>query len=271
MLILPFPAPACPHTTPTLAGDCGKSTLPGIRRKPVRADLPQTPGRIETTALPGAESQVVCLRHFYARHHPTVCRSPVRHRAEIWERDLKPRQRLLFCLFATVTVLAFAGFLNALRARLAVSPSSEASSKRQGDGQRFQKKAMKTTNQIEASAPANVRPSSVSKIGKAEKLRAFAKHCANRRLSTETVLNYLRTRLPRQYEVAEVVGKWVWLDVSPARKPGLASLLWALGFHWNQRRGVWQHPCGSFNPFGIHPADPRAKYRSYFPADILPA
>jgi hypothetical protein len=67
------------------------------------------------------------------------------------------------------------------------------------------------------------------------------------------------------------VGKWVWLDVSPARKPGLASGLWALGFHWNQRRGVWQHPCGSFNPFGIHPAEPRAKYRSYFPADILPA
>jgi hypothetical protein len=162
-------------------------------------------------------------------------------------------------LFAAVTVLAFAGLLNALRARLAVSPNCEASSKRQGDGQRFQKKAMKTTNQIEASAPANVRPSSVSK------------HQVNRGLSTETVLNHLRTRLPRQYEVAEVVGKWVWLDVSPARKPGLASLLWALGFHWNQRRGVWQHPCGSFNPFGIHPADPRAKYRSYFPADVLPA
>jgi len=84
-------------------------------------------------------------------------------------------------------------------------------------------------------------------------------------------LNYLRTRLPRQYEVAEVVGKWVWLDVSPVRKPGLASVLWALGFHWNQRRGVWQHPCGAFNPFGIHPADPRTKYRSYFPADMLPA
>jgi hypothetical protein len=28
----------------------------------------------------------------------------------------------------------------------------------------------------------------------------------------------------------EVVGKWVWLDVSPARKPVLASVLWALGF-----------------------------------------
>jgi len=155
------------------------------------------------------------------------------------------------------------------RARPAVSPICEASSKQQGDGQRFQKKAMKTTNQIEATAPANVRPSSVSNASKAQP--DFVRHCNNRSLSTETVLNYLRTRLPSQYEVAEVVGKWVWLDVSPNRKPGLASLLWVLGFHWNQRRGVWQHPCGSFNPFGIRPADPRAKYRSYFPADVLPA
>jgi hypothetical protein len=183
--------------------------------------------------------------------------------------EIKNRASVSLSPFVTVTVLAFAELLNALYARLAVSPSSEASSKRQGDGQRFQKKAMKTTNQNEASAPANVRPSSVSKTSKAQP--DFVRHCTNRRLSTDSVLNYLRTRLPRQYEVAEVVGKWVWLDVSPARKPGLASLLWALGFHWNQRRGVWQHPCGSFNPFGIHPADPRAKYRSYFPADVQPS
>ena len=44
---------------------------------------------------------------------------------------------------------------------------------------------MKTTNQIEASAPANVRPSSVSK------------HQMNRGLSTDAVLNCLRTKLPR--------------------------------------------------------------------------
>ena len=82
---------------------------------------------------------------------------------------------------------------------------------------------MKTTSQIsEASAPANVRPSSVSK------------HHANRGLSTEAVLNLLRAKLPQQYERAEVVGKWVWLDVSPARKPMLAKVLWSLGFHWNQ-------------------------------------
>lgn len=154
------------------------------------------------------------------------------------------------------------------RARLAVSPICEASSKRQGDGQRFQKKAMKTTNQkIEASAPANVRPSSVSKTDGT----GFIRHCTNRGLSTESVLNYLRTKLPQQYERAEVVGKWVWLDVSPARKPALAKMLWALGFHWNQRRGVWQHPCGKFDPLGSHPTDPRTKYRSYFPADVLPA
>jgi hypothetical protein len=153
------------------------------------------------------------------------------------------------------------------RARLAVSPICEASSIRQGDGQRFQKKAMKTThNVIEASAPANVRPSSVSKTQS-----DFIRHCTNRKLATEAVLNYLRTRLPRQYEIAEVVGKWVWLDVSPSRKPNLAALLWALGFHWNRRRGVWQHPCGSFDPLGSHPTDPRTKYRSYFPADFLSA
>ena len=93
----------------------------------------------------------------------------------------------------------------------------------------------------------------------------------NRSLNTDAVLNCLRTKLPEQYGLAEVVGKWVWLDVSPARKPILAKMLWALGFHWNQRRGVWQHPCGACAPYAAHPADPRTKYGSYFAADIKPA
>ena len=83
------------------------------------------------------------------------------------------------------------------------------------------------------------------------------------------ILDYLRTRLPKQYEVAEVVGKWIWLE-SPA-KGAIAATLWLTGFHWNQRRGVWQHPCGKFDPIGAHPTDPRNKYRSYFPADVSPA
>jgi len=128
---------------------------------------------------------------------------------------------------------------------------------------------MKNKILIEAAAPANAGQLS-SRVG-SEKLRAFVRHNANRALPTQKVLDCLRMQLPQQYELAEVVGKWVWLDVSPARKPGLASVLWALGFHWNQRRGVWQHPCGRFDPLGSHPTDPRAKYRSYFPADMQAA
>jgi hypothetical protein len=116
----------------------------------------------------------------------------------------------------------------------------------------------------------NSRLLSRSEQSSAAKQSDYSRHHANRRLSTETVLNHLRQRLPKQYELAEVVGKWVWLDVSPSGKPGLASWLWALGFHWNRRRGVWQHPCGRFDPLASHPTDPRTKYRSYFPADILP-
>jgi hypothetical protein len=101
--------------------------------------------------------------------------------------------------------------------------------------------------------------------------RNRARSACTSQLPTETVINYLRTKLPKQYELAEVVGKWVWLDVSPARKPGLATVLWTLGFHWNSRRGVWQHPCGKFDPVGSHPTDPRTKYRTYFPADLQPA
>lgn len=133
------------------------------------------------------------------------------------------------------------------------------------DGQRFKKKHMNTKNSTTKASTGSARPSSVSKNGIRQ--NELARHCANRGLSTETVLNYLQTRLPRLYEVAEIVGTWIWLDVSPARKPNLASLLWALGFHWNRRRGVWQHPCGKFNPAGSHPADPRTKYGSYFVAD----
>jgi hypothetical protein len=134
---------------------------------------------------------------------------------------------------------------------------------------------MKTTKskKVEASAPANVRPSkSVSKTETQPQdvQQRFVKHCENRRLSTETVLNHLRTQFPKQYERAEVVGKWIWLAL-PTKKQALASALWCLGFHWNERRGVWQHPCGKFDPLGSHPTDPRSKYRSFFPADILPA
>ena len=77
--------------------------------------------------------------------------------------------------------------------------------------------------------------------------------------------------MPRQYELAEVVGKWIWLEFPAASQRAAANTLWRLGFHWNQRRCVWQHPCGACAPYAAHPADPRTKYGSYFAADIKPA
>ena len=124
----------------------------------------------------------------------------------------------------------------------------------------FKKKAMNTTSnqRSEATAPANVRPSfSVSKSSERE-----AAHNSNRELPTQTVLGLLKAQLPEQYELAEIVGKWIWLDF-PARKyTAAANTLWRLGFHWNQRRCLWQHPCGAFAPYFIHSGDPRQKFGS---------
>jgi len=89
-------------------------------------------------------------------------------------------------------------------------------------------------------------------------------------LPTQNVLDFLRTRLPQQYELAEIVGKWIWLAFPATSNRAVASTLWRLGFHWNQRRCVWQHPCGACAPFAAHPRDPRTKYGSYFAADIQP-
>ena len=132
----------------------------------------------------------------------------------------------------------------------------------------IKKKLMKNKFQVEAAAPANA--DQQSSIG-TEKHRAFVKHNANRELRTQTVLDLLKAQLPRQYELAEIVGKWVWIDFPAASHRAAANTLWRLGFHWNQRRCVWQHPCGACAPYAAHPADPRTKYGSYFAADIKPA
>jgi DNA polymerase-4 len=96
MLMLPFTAPARPHTAPTLAGDCAKFPLSGkIQGVPTVASFRRLRAGLKTRWV---EMMVICLRLFYARLHPAICCSLVRHRAEIWERDQKPRQRLPFAL-----------------------------------------------------------------------------------------------------------------------------------------------------------------------------
>jgi hypothetical protein len=83
------------------------------------------------------------------------------------------------------------------------------------------------------------------------------RHCANRGLTTGTVLNYLNQRFPAQFEFAKVVGYWIWLDDSSDINPRLRIALWLLGFHLNRKRGVWQHPCGAF----MLPAPPTGETR----------
>ena len=40
----------------------------------------------------------------------------------------------------------------------------------------------------------------------------FAKREANRLLPTARVLELLKSSMPRQFELAEVVGKWIWIQ-----------------------------------------------------------
>jgi hypothetical protein len=127
---------------------------------------------------------------------------------------------------------------------------------------------MKTTNsKIEASAPANVRPSSVSKNSNSEQLHRidFRRRFYNRGLSTAGVLDLLYYEAPRLWELTQVVGNWVWVQFEQQPPRHITATLSELGFHWNRRRQLWQHPCGQI--MNGAPYDPRRRYGSYFPAD----
>jgi hypothetical protein len=61
---------------------------------------------------------------------------------------------------------------------------------------------------------------------------------------------------------AEVVGNWIWITFYEQPEAQVRQELSQLGFHWNNVRKCWQHPCG-------HVAagtkdDPRHKYGSKF-------
>ena len=93
---------------------------------------------------------------------------------------------------------------------------------------------------------------------------------ANRRLQTEKLLALLSNETPNFFELAEVVGKWVWIQFSEKQPPTVTRVLAELGFHWNNNRQTWQHPCGTI-PDERATYDPRRRYGSYFAADRKPA
>lgn len=96
----------------------------------------------------------------------------------------------------------------------------------------------------------------------------FAHRRANRSLDTESLLATMRRSSPRFFELAEVVGRWVWIQFAQQPEVETRRQLAQLGFHWNNTRQAWQHPCGVFRDRRIR-FDPRRKFGSYFAADMM--
>jgi hypothetical protein len=96
----------------------------------------------------------------------------------------------------------------------------------------------------------------------------FASRRANRRMHTSTLLNLLRRGAPGFFALAEVVGRWVWIQFEQQPDVELRRQLAQFGFHWNATRQAWQHPCGVFRDAGVT-FDPRRKFGSYFAADMM--
>ncbi len=92
---------------------------------------------------------------------------------------------------------------------------------------------------------------------------------SNRKLSTEKLLALLRNQTPKFFALAEVVGKWVWIQFDGKQPSEITRVLAELGFHWNNHRQTWQHPCGTITDRADY--DPRKRYGSYFAADQKPA
>ena len=91
----------------------------------------------------------------------------------------------------------------------------------------------------------------------------------NRTMPTDKVLALLHTVNPDLFNLAEVVGKWIWVSFKEQPAATLRQQLAQLGFHWNRERQAWQHPCGAFRLRGA--GDPHEKYPTYYPGDQKPA
>jgi hypothetical protein len=128
---------------------------------------------------------------------------------------------------------------------------------------------MKTNNKIQnRKSGALNRPEQVS-TGNRPKIN-LALRRTNRALETEKLLALLRSEAPNFFELAEVVGKWVWIQFTEKQPPTVTRVLVELGFHWNNTRQTWQHPCGTIADDRAT-YDPRKRYGSYFAAAQKPA
>jgi len=88
----------------------------------------------------------------------------------------------------------------------------------------------------------------------------FEERERNRQLPMDRVLAILKRWNPRQFDLAEVVGNWIWITFPEQPDERVRADLSQLGFHWNNTRKCWQHPCGQVTTRGQQ--DPRLKYGS---------
>ena len=72
--------------------------------------------------------------------------------------------------------------------------------------------------------------------------------------------------MSRFYELAQVIGKWVWVTFPEKQPLEVTSTLSQLGFHWINARQAWQHPCGTI-PVERRSFNPRRRYGAHFAAD----
>ena len=93
---------------------------------------------------------------------------------------------------------------------------------------------------------------------------------ANRSLQTGQLLERLRLRAPQFYNLAEVVGRWVWIAFAEKQPAYVTAALSQFGFHWNSLRQAWQHPCGTVR-VERPKFDPRKRFGSRFAADLKAA
>ena len=128
---------------------------------------------------------------------------------------------------------------------------------------------MKTKSNKNQKSEAQSRPEQLSTNSRPKIDMALRR--ANRALETENLLALLRSQTPNFFELAEVVGKWVWIQFTDKQPSEVTRVLAELGFHWNNTRQTWQHPCGTIPFVERATYDPRKRYGSYFAADRIAA
>jgi hypothetical protein len=85
----------------------------------------------------------------------------------------------------------------------------------------IKKKLMKNNISGEAAAPANA--VQLSSIKRAKINLALRRR--NRKLETEKLLALLRSKTPDFFDLAEVVGQWVWIQFSDKQPPTITRVL----------------------------------------------